>query len=172
MTAFDTLESDLYAPPLFYVELHGKATGDPAKWSEGYRQTAFVTWMRKKAPGIVIASIANERRVGTNEGKRLKRQGLTPGMPDIIILFDGGLAFIEFKGFNAAGQPGKLSQAQIDTCNRIHANGHPVACFYSAESAWLWLQSVGCPLPDLDAIANAQPTGIVGGRRVFGSTAP
>lgn len=132
--------------PLFYVEPIPARPDDKAKWPEHYRQSAFVTYLRKKAPAIQAFSIANERRCGTFHGQKLKQAGLTPGVPDVCCLWDGGMAFCEFKGFDARGTAGKLSIQQVETCNRIHRNGHPVGCFYTATAALDWLRGLGAPL--------------------------
>jgi len=145
----DALESDLAPVPLFPVEEAGEKPDKRETWPESYRQKAFVSWLRRRAPMVVSFSIANERNVGLNEMRRLKAQGLVAGWPDVGVLWDGGWAFCEFKGWDAQGRPGKLSAAQVDACNRIHVNRHPVACFFRAETAWNWLRSVGCPLPEL-----------------------
>jgi hypothetical protein len=145
-TEWDALETPLEVQPVFPVEAPGQKPEDKTRWPESYRQRSFVAWMRKNHPGIIVASIANEGRRSTFSGQRMKAQGLTPGMPDIVVLWDGGMAFVEFKGFAANGQAGKLSPAQIAACNKIHRNGHPVACFFRAESALKWLRSIGAPL--------------------------
>lgn len=132
--------------PLFYVEPIPARPDDKSKWPEHYRQSSFVAHIRKRAPGIEAFSIANERRCGTFQGRKLKQAGLTPGTPDVCCLWDGGWAFAEFKGFDAKGTAGKLSIQQIETCNRIHRRGHPVGCFYTATAALDWLRGLGAPL--------------------------
>lgn len=133
--------------PLFYVEPVPEKPDDKAKWSEDYRQRAFVAWIRKRAPEVTCFSIANERRVALGQMRKLKATGLTPGVPDICVLWSDHWAFIEFKGFDARGRPGTLSPQQIATCNRIHSNNTPVACFYTASAALQWLRDMGAPVP-------------------------
>lgn len=132
--------------PLFYCQPAPVPPEDRAKWPEAYRQAAFVAWIRKNNPDMVVFSIANEAKRSTFAGQRMKRTGLTPGMADIACLWDGGMAFIEFKGFDKTGRPGKLSAQQVETLNRIHRNGHPVAMFYTAEAARGWLRDLGAPI--------------------------
>lgn len=146
MTSFDHLETPLAQQPLFPVEQPGARPDDPAKWSEDYRQRSFVAWMTKNHPEIIVFSIANEGARGVFHGRRMKQRGLLPGAPDICVLWNGGWAFIEFKGWAANGTPGKLSDAQIETCNRIHRNGTPVAMFFRADKALDWLASLGAPV--------------------------
>lgn len=146
MTAFDHLE-DAPAVPLFPVEPVPPRPDDKTKWPEHYRQSSFVAHIRKRAPSVLAFSNANEGVRSTNGGKRMKQAGLTPGVPDCTILWDGGIAFAEFKGFYASGAPGKLSEDQIRIGNKIHRNGWPVACFYTATAALAWLREQGAPVP-------------------------
>lgn len=148
MGAFDHLDTPFRETPLFPVEAPGKPPLDPRKWSEEFRQREFVAYVRRKHPGIVLSSFANEGKRGLRMAAKLKGQGLLAGMPDTILLWDGGMAMIEWKGWTAAGRAGKLSEQQIFTCNRIHRNGHAVACFYSAKTALDWLRSLGAPVSE------------------------
>lgn len=143
---FADLESPLAPAPLFPVEQPGERPADKTKWSEDYRQRSFVAWLSKNHPEVIVFSITNEGARGVFHGKRLKQRGLLPGAPDICVLWNGGWAFIEFKGWAANGTPGKLSTAQIETCNRIHRNGTPVGCFFRADSALAWLRELGAPI--------------------------
>lgn len=148
---WDEMESPLVAEPMFPIEPRPALPDDPAKWSEEYRQRSFVAWMRKHHPEIITASIANEAKRSTFGGARKKSAGLTPGMPDIVVVWDGGMAFVEFKGATKSGQWGRLSQPQIEVCNKIHRNGHPVGCFFTATGALEWLRSVGAPIDGVGA---------------------
>ena len=148
MIDWDGLETPLGGKPLFLVEARPALPDDRTKWPEEYRQRSFVAWVRKHHPEIIAASITNEGKRSVYGGMRRKQAGLTPGMPDIVVIWDGGMAFIEFKGAAASGAWGRLSEHQIETCNKIHRNGHPVGCFYTATGAIAWLRSVGCPLRD------------------------
>jgi hypothetical protein len=56
------------------------------------------------------------------------------------------ICYVEFKGYDKSGRPGKLSKAQIEWGNRMHERGHKVACFYSGKSAFEWLASLGAPV--------------------------
>lgn len=149
MTDWDALETPLTEKPLFMVERPGKPPADPRKWPEAYRQKAFVAFIRKTAPGIIVASFANEGKRGLGQASKMKAQGLSAGMPDIVAMWDGGWAFCEFKGFSAAGRAGSLSVNQSEACNRIHKIGHSVACFFTAEAALDWLRALGAPIPSI-----------------------
>lgn len=142
----DAMETPLDQAPLFPVEKPSKPPLDPRTWPEEFRQREFVSYVRRKYPRIVLSSFANEGKRGMRMAAKMKGLGLLAGMPDTVLLWDGGMAFIEWKGWTAAGRPGTLSAQQIDTCNRIHRNGHKVACFFSARPALEWLRGLGAPL--------------------------
>lgn len=155
-TTFADLESSLRPVPLFHVEQTGKATGDPRLWPEIERQAAFVSFIRKTQPQLQAFSNANDGKRGPKAQRDAKRLGLTPGVFDVTVLWDYSqntnpanpisMAFVEFKGFDKNGRPGKLSDAQIEWGNAAHAKGHKVACFFSAKSAIEWLASIGAPV--------------------------
>lgn len=155
-TTFADLESPLKAEPLFHVEQSGKATGDPRLWPEIERQAAFVSFIRKTQPQLHAFSNANDGKRGPKAQRDAKRLGLTPGVFDVTVLWDYrqstnpanlvSVAYVEFKGFDKNGRPGKLSAAQIEWGNSAHSKGHNVACFYSAKTALEWLASLGAPI--------------------------
>lgn len=132
--------------PLFFVEPRGDKPADPTTWPEAWRQTEFVSYLRRKYPSVVVSSFANEGKRGQRMAAKMKGMGLLAGMPDTVVIWDGGMAFLEWKGWDARGQAGKLSQQQVETCNRIHRNGHPVGCFYRGKVAIDWLRGLGAPL--------------------------
>lgn len=143
---FAALETPLDEKPLFYVEQPGKPPLDPRTWPEEFRQREFVSYVRRKYPQLVLSSFANEGKRGPRMAAKMKGLGLLAGMPDTVVLWDGGMAFIEWKGWDASGRAGRLSVQQIETCNRIHRNGHAVACLFSARTALEWLREQGAPI--------------------------
>lgn len=153
MNAWADLETDLRAKPLFLVE----APDGERSLSELARQSFLVSYIRKTSPKVVVAANANAAKRGMKAQRQAKSEGLLAGFPDLTICWDvadghvpGGpsCAFLEMKGYDNSGRPGTLSQAQIDTCNRLHRCGLPVACFFSAKSAIRWLRSLGCPIKE------------------------
>jgi hypothetical protein len=59
---------------------------------------------------------------GEVRGRKLKRMGLKAGVPDIMLIRDGRVYFIELKA--AKGRP---SAEQISVWNCLSSNGAPVA---------------------------------------------
>jgi hypothetical protein len=64
------------------------------------------------------------------EAAILRGQGVTRGTPDLLIIADGKAHFLELK---SAG--GRLSQAQIETQQRLHEAGAEVATAYGIDEA-------------------------------------
>lgn len=148
-TIFDDLETRLDEPPLFFVE-----QPDVRKdLSEIQRVEMFRKIMREKAPHLILYPNAN---AGKRNPLQAKREGIVAGVFDYTVAWDiahstidtpATVSWIEFKGYDASGRAGKLSQAQIDWGNRMHRAGYRVACFFSAKSAVRWLREQGAPIP-------------------------
>lgn len=146
------LESPIKAEPLFPVE---KPDGEKSL-SELARQSWLVNYIRRTSPKVLVAANVNAAKRGPKAAAQAKKEGMLAGFPDLTIVWDiadGHIdgptaAFLEMKGYDGSGQPGKLSQAQIETCNRLFLCGVPVACFFSARSAIAWLRELGCPLKE------------------------
>lgn len=152
---FDHLETALDEAPLFPVE-DWRALENPRRdLSELERQSQFVAFLRKTCPHIMVAAIPNAAKRGFKAQHQARKEGLQTGAFDTLVTWDIGhtspdcpatMAMIEFKGFDARQRAGELSQAQIDFGNRLHKQGHKVACFFSAKSAIEWLRSLGAPI--------------------------
>jgi hypothetical protein len=53
--------------------------------SEHAEQVGFVRWIRKKYPGLLIFAIPNGGRRAISVAKKLKEEGVTRGIPDLMI---------------------------------------------------------------------------------------
>lgn len=143
MTILETLDQfadDLNPTPRFPVE-----PPDGLKHlSEIKRQTQFINMMKTLAPSVLVFANAN---AGKRNPMKAKAEGIMGGVFDVCVMWDnGGIAWPEFKGYDAAGRPGKLSRAQIDWGNKAMDRGQHVECFFDAMTAVEWLRSVGCPI--------------------------
>lgn len=142
--------------PLFFVEPRGDKPADPRMWSELARQKAFVAFMRKTQPQIEVHAIPNAGKRGFKAQAQVKAEGLKAGVFDLFIGWDVKhashnapctVAWIDFKGFDKNGRPGKLSISQIEWANRMKGLGYPVACFFTVRAALLWLRDeLGAPI--------------------------
>lgn len=77
-------------------------------------------WKVYGFPGTLVATIPNEYAFG--------QPGLTPGLPDLMVIRQGYLGFIELKR-----EGGKLSQAQRDMNNMLLSAGIAVAVTYGRD---------------------------------------
>jgi hypothetical protein len=134
------LDDDLAPVAQFFVQ-----QPDGLKhWAEIDRQAAFLKMMRFSAPRVEVWANANA-------GKRAvwvaRKEGIRSGVFDLSIAWMNGLtAYIEFKGYDKSGRPGKLSQNQIEFGNRLTELGYPVACFFCPHAAIDWLREQGFPV--------------------------
>ncbi len=149
MTDWSALESTLDPVPLFHVE-----QPDGRKdLSELDRQVLFRRYMRDLAPAVVVWANAN---AGKRNPVQARREGLLAGVFDVTCAWDIGasklpdpavsICFVEMKGYDKNGRPGKLSKAQIEWGNAMHERGHKVACFFSGKSAFDWIAALGAPI--------------------------
>lgn len=134
------LETALDQEPLFFVQ---KPDGQK-HLSEDARCKTLVKLVHQIAPKAEIAHVKNE---GRHNHAKAKTLGVVTGHGDYIVTWPkGGAAFVEMKGYTAAGRPGELSQAQVDWGNRKFMMGFPVACFFTPEAAFDWLVAQGMPV--------------------------
>jgi hypothetical protein len=154
VSAWDELETSLDEKPLFPVE-DWKKLADPRRdLGELERQSQFVAFMRKVCPHMMVAAVPNAGKRGFKAQRQAKREGMVAGAFDTLVTWDishahpdcpATMAMIEFKGFSS-GKAGALSRQQIEFGNRLHKQGHKVACFFSARTAIEWLRSLGAPI--------------------------
>ena len=149
---FADLESPLKQAPLFPVE----APDGRKDLTELDRQSWFVKFMRQTQPHIEVHANPNAAKRGFKAQAQAKKEGLKAGVFDITVAWDYrdstiedcrcSVAWPEFKGYDAAGRAGKLTDSQIAWGNAMHARGLPVACFFSAKSVIAWLKELGAPI--------------------------
>lgn len=103
------------------------------KHEEHNIQCAIVEWFRLQYRELLIFAIPNGGRRNPREAKRLKREGVLPGVPDLFIPFKSlgyyGL-FIEMKS-----EKGRLSKDQKDIQEKLKERGYRVVTCYSFDDA-------------------------------------
>lgn len=148
---FDGLDGGLdKATPLFPVE----APDGRKDLSELDRQAWVVAYMRKSQPHIVCYATPNAAKRGFKAQAQARKEGLLAGVFDLTFAWDMDAArtdgptvcWAEMKGYDASGHAGKLSDEQVRFGNKLHAQGHKVACFFSAKSVIEWLRELGAPI--------------------------
>lgn len=98
-------------------------------------QARFRSRMKMIAPQVFLVAVPNAGKRTAWERRARAREGLVPGFPDMLAMFDGRTAALEFKS-----GVGVLSDQQIDTLNRLAAQDFPVGVFRSEDTAVEWLQ--------------------------------
>lgn len=149
MSAFDHLEAPLDEKPLFFVE----APDGRKDLSELDRAVIFRRYLSTLAPAVMLYPNAN---AGRRNPMQARREGIVAGVFDYTAAWDiadstladcdVSVCWVELKGYDKSGRPGKLSQAQIEWGNAMHRRGHKVACFFSGKSAFDWMSSLGAPI--------------------------
>lgn len=137
------LETSLEQEPLFLV---GKPDG-ARHLSELARVKTFRDLLRNCGKGVHAYAIPNAGKRGYAAQRKAKAEGMVAGVFDLCITWPrGGVAWIEFKGYDARGTAGKLSQSQIDWGNLHFLMGHNVSCFFCPTAAVQWLREQGAPI--------------------------
>jgi hypothetical protein len=113
-------------------------------WAESNTQVAIVRFLRSALPpSYRVISIPNGRfKADPATIGRLKREGLTPGVFDLLVLrSDGWFCSLEVK---ASG--GKLSPEQVEWSDWLSAGGASQAVVRSLDEAEEVLRAFGVPL--------------------------
>lgn len=119
---------DITKHPLgFYIVA---PSGAPSKFAppETVEQQAFVSWLR--ASNIPHHSIPNGAATNKVRGALMKKEGLSPGVPDLFIYWQGKNIAIEMKKAN--GKYSDFSKKQIDWMTFLAGHG------------WLVIGAMGC----------------------------
>lgn len=115
-------------------------------WAESRAQEAIVAFLRRALPPHYrIISVPNGRfKADPKTIERLKREGLTPGCWDLLILRnDGWFAALEVKNPLTRAE---LSDEQIEWGDWLAAGGASAAVVRSLDDAVAALTSFGVPL--------------------------
>lgn len=99
--------------------------------NEDFEQEQFVSWFRIKHPYWLIFAVPNGGNRNIIEASKLKKTGTLAGVPDLIIMMNNRILFIEMK--KRVG--GKLSTVQKQIIPKIESLGFPVLVCYGAEDA-------------------------------------
>lgn len=140
MAFWSDIETNLDPVPEFYVE----APDGRKDWPELSRQTTLRTLLRTAAPRLLVYANAN---AGKRNPLQARREGIMSGVFDLAILWrQPMICYVEMKGYDGRGRPGKLSTSQIEFGNRCVSLGIPAACFFSPHRALDWLREQGLPI--------------------------
>lgn len=79
---------------------------------------------------------------------KAKQEGLQTGFPDGMIIWPGGIAFVEIKA-----RSGSLSEQQHIWLNFLTKAGFNAGVFRSVRSCMAWLSEQGAPVPVIGSAA-------------------
>lgn len=137
---WDALETPLSPTPRFPVQ----APDGRKDWPEIKRQAEFLRLVHVLGPRILVHAIPN---AGKRSRYTARKEGIMAGVFDVRCEWQAPLtAVIEFKGYDARGRAGQLSDAQVEYGNRMVELGHNAACFFCPVAAVDWLRGLGFPL--------------------------
>lgn len=97
--------------------------------------------LRHIAPGVRLVAIPNAGKRTAWAAMQAKREGMSKGFPDLMVCWDGGIAFLEIKQ-----RTGSLGTEQISWLNWLHAGGFACGCFRSVDTAIEFLRRQGAPI--------------------------
>lgn len=116
---------------VFHVDPRHKGEQD-----EAAIQVQFRKLLAELAPKVFLFGIPNAGRRTAWEKRQRAAEGMVKGFPDNGVVFDGRVAFLEFKTGS-----GSLGRDQVETLNRLVQRDIPVGVFRSADTAIEWLRS-------------------------------
>ena len=97
--------------------------------TEHESQRLFVQWFRRKFEGVRIFAIPNGGARGRAQGGRLKAEGVSAGVPDLLV--PAWMVWIEMKREDG----GTVSPAQRDWHAYLESIGHKVLICRGLEDA-------------------------------------
>jgi hypothetical protein len=116
---------------------HADERGVADEGTEAQIQRRFLNQLRHE-PDVRAVAFPNSGKRTAWEGRQRQLEGMSKGVPDLLILWDGRSAFIEFKD-----KKGSLKPEQIAWLNWLKNNGLPCGMFRSSDTAMTWLRELG-----------------------------
>lgn len=108
--------------------------------SEFDRQRAFLALMARLAPAVDVLAIPNAGRSSDWERVRRWKEGARAGALDLVITWNRGVFFAEFKDGQKMPTP-----LQRDRLNRYRCMGHHCGVYRKAETLVAHLRELGAP---------------------------
>jgi len=97
--------------------------------SEHEEQAGFVAWFRARWPHVLIFAVPNGDKRALSVAKRLKAEGVVPGVPDLFV--PEWRLWVEMKRTKG----GRLSQEQKDMIRYLEGCGYTVIVGLGAADA-------------------------------------
>ena len=121
--------------------VEGRGNGE----SEAVSQRIVVAALRKAGVPVFAVPNGGSRAGGMREGVTLAAQGLSPGVPDLILPVPppGRLMPVALELKRADGRPGDVSERQWEWLERLRFAGWGTAVGYGHEDALAKLRAYG-----------------------------
>lgn len=120
---------------------------DPPKAAYDGSEIAIQTLFRGRAkimcPRVLIVAVPNAAKRSQWAITQAKREGIAPGFPDLMCIWPGKTAYIEFKA-----RAGSLSESQREWMERLTRYGFPAGVFRHPDTALAFLRANGAPFID------------------------
>lgn len=111
--------------------------------SELKRQQSFIALMARIAPNVDIVAIPNAGKATDWERVQRWKEGARAGALDLVITWEGGVAFAEFK--NGTSMPTPQQRARL---NLYFAMRHHTGVFRTGDCLVEFLRDRGAPFID------------------------
>lgn len=108
--------------------------------SETKRQQAFLSALARQAPGCSAFAVPNAGKRSDWERLQRHREGARAGVPDLIITWNHGIFFAEFKD----GQK-SATREQRDRLNTLYRQGFRCGVYRNGETLLHHLREAGAP---------------------------
>lgn len=117
--------------------LYGKGFRKPRHIESGIQQ-ACVEWFRWMYSDYIIFSVPNGGSRNSREASNMKKEGLLPGVSDLIVVADGKVLFVEMKaGKNGQQQTQKDFQKKVESLGFKYVVCRSLDEFIAAIEEWL-----------------------------------
>jgi hypothetical protein len=97
----------------------------------------------KAYPSIAFVAVPNGAQRTAWAAIKAKQEGLQSGFPDGLVMWPGGIAFVEIKA-----RSGSLSEQQHIWLNWLTKAGFKAGVFRSVSTCLTWLAVQGAPIPE------------------------
>jgi len=104
--------------------------------TEHAEQCAVASWLR--ARGVAFFAVPNGAKMGPAEASKMKREGLSPGVPDLMVVDQGNRIALEMK----RREGGRVSPDQRAWLDHLEGQGWTCYVAHGAEDAIGWLKNV------------------------------
>jgi hypothetical protein len=122
--------------------------------SESQRQRAFLSDLSRLAPAVSAFAVPNAGKRSDWERLERWREGARKGVLDLVITWNRGVFFAEFKNGQEMPTP-----AQKGRLNTLYRQGHHCGVYRTPETLLEHLRASGAPFIDRPREQGARPIG-------------